>query len=69
MSIGNAFKGCPLTHPALRASTPEAVVIGGDVTEGVMSGTIGGGTAAAQVWATAAAHRVEGGAVGVVYTS
>ena len=34
-----------------------------------MSGTIGGGTAAAQVWATAAAHGVEGGAVGVAYTS
>ena len=58
-----------LTHPALGTSTPEAVVMAGDVTEGVMSSTVSGGTAAAQVGATASAHRVEGGAVGVAYTS
>ena len=58
-----------LTHPALGTSTPEAVVMAGDVTEGVMAGTIGGGAAAAQVGATASTHGVEGGAVGVAYTT
>ena len=34
-----------------------------------MSGTIGCGAAAAQVRATAPAHGVQGGAVGIAYTS
>jgi hypothetical protein len=34
-----------------------------------MSGTIGGGAAAAKVGATTPAHGVEGGAVGVAYTT
>ena len=58
-----------LTHPALWTSTPEAVVIAGDVTEGVMSSTVCGGAAATQVGATAPAHGVEGWAVCIAYTS
>ena len=58
-----------LTHPALRTGTPEAVIIAGDVTEGVMSRAVGAVTTAAQVGATTPAHGVEGRAVGITYTS
>ena len=58
-----------LTHPALWTGTPEAVIIAGDVTEGVMSSTVCGGAAATQVGATTPAHGVEGGAVVIAYTS